>query len=349
VTPARSLYVQHPYFVLGYPFLGDRLRRRLRELGDVDEAELPRGVPLSARLDLAPYHFVFYAGGKLTAPCVGAATSLRAVATYTDNTGGDLPWEALEARGVPVIDYTRGAAPSVAETALALTLCALRRIPMWHDTLAGREPMRDFPVGQFCDDPNYVNGTLATKRVGVIGLGQIGRRVAEYCLAFEASVMGYDPFLPRELAESWGVEPVDVDRLVDAAEIVVVCVPPTPSARHLLDRARIARLRPGAIVVVVTRAHAVDMDALRERIVAGELVGAFDVYDEEPLPIDDPLRGRPNVVHLPHIAGRTVDHSTRSADLIADDFARIWRGEPPRSALSPSAAAVRASVSERPY
>jgi phosphoglycerate dehydrogenase-like enzyme len=153
----------------------------------------------------------------------------------------------------------------------------------------------------------------------------------------------------RSLYESWGVEPVDVDRLVDAAEIVVVCVPPTPSARHLLDRARIGRLRRGAIVVVVTRAHAVDMDALRERIVLGELVGAFDVYDEEPLPIDDPLRGRPNVVHLPHIAGRTVDHSTRSADLIADDFANIWRGEPPRSALSPAAAAVRASVAERPY
>jgi D-3-phosphoglycerate dehydrogenase len=91
------------------------------------------------------------------------------------------------------------------------------------------------------------------------------------------------------------------------------------------------------------------MAALRERIVRGELAGAFDVYDLEPLPTDDPLRGRPNVVHLPHIAGRTVDHSTRSADLIADDFARVWRGEPPLNALSPAAAAVRASVTERPY
>ena len=277
MSRARSLFVQHPYFVLGYPFLGDRLRRRLGEIGDVDEAELPRGVPLSSRLDLARYHFVFYSGGRLTAACVGAATSLKAVATYTDNTGADLPWPALE-----------------------------RRVPIWHNTLAGREPMRDFPVGQFCDDPSYVNGTLAAKRVGVIGLGQIGRRFAEYCLAFEASVVGYDPFLPRAQVESWGVEPVGVDDLVDRAEIVVVCVPPTPSARHLLDRERIGRLRTGAIVVVVTRAHAVDMVALRERIVRGELVGAFDVYDVEPLPTDDPLRGRPPAAHRrPH--GRSLD------------------------------------------
>ncbi|HEY3111899.1 MAG TPA: hypothetical protein VGL23_24305 [Chloroflexota bacterium] len=90
MSRARSLVVQHPYFVLDYPFLGDRLRRRLGEIGDVEEAELPRGVRVSSRLDLARYHFVFYSGGRLTADCVAAATSLKAVATYTDNSGADL-------------------------------------------------------------------------------------------------------------------------------------------------------------------------------------------------------------------------------------------------------------------
>jgi phosphoglycerate dehydrogenase-like enzyme len=85
------------------------------------------------------------------------------------------------------------------------------------------------------------------------------------------------------------------------------------------------------------------------RLVADELAGAFDVYDVEPLPIDDPLRGRPNVVHLPHIAGRTVDHNTRGADLIADDFERVWRGEPPRHAVGFAAMAVRSQVTARPY
>jgi D-3-phosphoglycerate dehydrogenase len=94
-------------------------------------------------------------------------------------------------------------------------------------------------------------------------------------------------------------------------------------------------------VVVVTRAHAVDMAALRERLLADELCAAFDVYDVEPLPIDDPLRGRANVVHTPHIAGRTRDANLRTADLLADDFARILRGERPHHELTPAAIRVR--------
>jgi D-3-phosphoglycerate dehydrogenase len=94
-------------------------------------------------------------------------------------------------------------------------------------------------------------------------------------------------------------------------------------------------------VVVVTRAHAVDMAALRERILADELAGAFDVYDLEPLPVDDPLRGRANVVHTPHIAGRTREANLRTADIIADDFARVLRGERPQHELTAQAIKVR--------
>ena len=83
------------------------------------------------------------------------------------------------------------------------------------------------------------------------------------------------------------------------------------------------------------------MAALRERILMDELAGAFDVYDVEPLPPDDPLRGRANVVHTPHIAGRTRDANLRVADVIADDFARILRGEAPQAALTPAAMRVR--------
>jgi len=123
-------------------------------------------------------------------------------------------------------------------------------------------------------------------------------------------------------------------------------IPPTPSAKHILSRERIARLRKGALVVVTTRAHAIDMEALRERILAGELAGAFDVYDVEPLPVDDPLRGLPNVVHTPHIAGRTRDANLLVAKVIADDFGRILNGEAPQAALSRAAMAVRDGTQE---
>jgi len=92
-------------------------------------------------------------------------------------------------------------------------------------------------------------------------------------------VLGYDPFLPVTVAKGWGVRLVDLDTLVDQSEVVFVLAPPTPSARHLLSRDRIARLQRGTLVVIATRAHAVDMTALRERLVANELAAALDVYD----------------------------------------------------------------------
>jgi D-3-phosphoglycerate dehydrogenase len=207
--------------------------------------------------------------------------------------------------------------------------------------MAQREPLWEFPYAQFCDNPDFVNGDLGTKQVGVIGLGAIGSRVARWCVALGSTVRGFDPFVPEATVRAWGVEPVPLDRLVDESEVVFVLVPPTPSAKHLLNRERIGRLRKGALVVAVTRAHAIDMEALRERILADELAGAFDVYDVEPLPPDDPLRGRANVVHTPHIAGRTRDANWRVADVVADDFARILRGQPPQAALTPEAMRVR--------
>ena len=200
---------------------------------------------------------------------------------------------------------------------------------------------------QFCDDPDFVNGDLGTKQIGVIGLGQIGRKIAQWCSVFGATVMGFDPFVPDELLQEWDVERADMDTLVDRADIVFVAVPPTPSARHLLNRERIYHLRKGTLVVIITRAHAVDMAALRERIVKDELAGAFDVYDREPVPIDDELRNRDNVVHTPHIAGRTKDANLRVADMIVDDMERVLKGEEPLGALTPEAIKVR--TSENPY
>src|SRR5205823_787829 len=230
---------------------------------------------------------------------------------------------------------------SVAETAIGLALGALRQIPQWHCRMTHGEPLWHFPYAQFCDNPGFVNGDLGTKQVGVIGLGAIGSRVARWCVALGSAVRGFDPFVPEATVRDWGVEPVTLDRLVDESEVVFVLVPPTPSAKHLLSRERIGRLRKGALIVAVTRAHAIDMTALRERILADELAGAFDVYDVEPLPPDDRLRGRANVVHTPHIAGRTRDANLRVADVIADDFARILRGESPVAALTAEAMRVR--------
>jgi D-3-phosphoglycerate dehydrogenase len=326
-----------------WPFVAERLESRLSEFAEV--RVLPaEPAPLREQTSLADVAAIAHFGGKLTPGCLEAAPGLRAVGGVWDNAGHGLPVSALFEREVALIDATRAWAPSVAETALALALCALRQIPQWHGKMTRGEPLWHFPYQQFCDDPRFVNGDLGSRTVGVLGLGQIGSRIARWCRALGSHVFGYDPHVPDERCRAWGVVPLDLDRMVERSEVVFVAVPPTPSARHLLDRARIGRLRHGALVVVVTRAHAVEMAALRERILADELFGAFDVYDVEPLPPDDPLRGRANVVHLPHIAGRTRDANLRVADVIADDFARILRGEVPVATLTREAIQVRTGM-----
>lgn len=337
-----------------WPFVAERLGERLGALGTVSVVELPRDTPLGTRADLSSVQGIAWFGGQLTEACVAAAPRLRAVGCNTDNTGHGLPLQALRARGIPAIDTTRAWAQSVAELALGLAIASLRRVPQWHAQLAAGQPSFQYEAQQYCDATGFANGELGAKRVGVIGLGQIGGRVARWCAALSADagtgealrgrILGYDPFLPEGIAESWGIDRVGMDELVSESEVVFVTVPPTPSAKHLLDRSRIARLRRGALVVIVTRAHAVEMPALRERLVADELAGAFDVYDVEPLPQDDPLRGRANVVHTPHIAGRTREANLRTADLIADDFARLLRGEDPLHALTDAAIRARTAA-----
>ena len=347
----RFLFARHPELEHIWPFVQGRLVQGLEGLGSVEVVQVPRGEPLGEHADLATVDAIALFGGRLTERCLAGAPALRAVGCNTDNTGGGLPLAALRERGIPVIDTTRAWGQSVAEVALLLGLAALRRLPQWHAELAAGARSFEYEAQQYCDATGFANGELGAKRVGVIGLGQIGGRVARWCVALgrdaatgpglEGQVLGYDPYLPDGVAEGWGVRRVDVDALVAESEVLFVTVPPTPSARLLLDRERIGRLRRGALVVIVTRAHAVDMGALRERVVADELAAALDVYDVEPLPADDPLRGRPNVVHTPHIAGRTREANLRTADLIVEDFGRVLRGERAQHELTEAAIRAR--------
>jgi D-3-phosphoglycerate dehydrogenase len=339
--PPKFLFTRHPNLERDWPFVHTRMVERLSELGDLEVLQPTRDTPISQQTDVSEVFGLALYGGQFTAACVAAMPKLRVVSANTDNSGWGLPLDALQARDIAVVDTTRAWAPSVAECAVTLALCQLRSVGQWHARMAAGEPLWEYAYGQFCDNPDFVNGDLGTKRVGVLGMGQIGRRIAAYCVAFGATVCGYDPYVPDGLFASLGVAKVDVDALVDVAEVVFVAIPPTPSARHLLNRERIYRLKKGSLVTIITRAHAVDMATLRERIVADELAGAFDVYDVEPLPTDDPLRNRPNVTHTPHIAGRTKDANLRTADITADEFRRVLEGRALEHRLTLDAIRIR--------
>ncbi|MBI2193659.1 MAG: NAD(P)-binding domain-containing protein [Planctomycetes bacterium] len=341
------LFLRRPDLEQSWPYVPQALISRLRAAGGVTVLNEASAVAPNRLTDVSGFIGIVNFSGRVPVETLEAARNLKVIGGVFDNAATGTEWsvEELDRRGIAVIDATRGWAQSVAECALALALGALRSVPQWHTRMAAREPLWVYPAAQFCDNPDFVNGDLGEKKVGVLGLGQIGRRIARWCVALGSEVCGYDPYLPEEQVREWGLRKVDLDALVDFAEVVFVAIPPTPTAKKILNRERIYRLRRGALVTLITRAHPVDMDALRERILAGELFGAFDVYDREPLPVDDPLRGRANVVHTPHIAGRTRDANLRVAQILAEDFIRVQRGEKPLNRLSPRAVEVRTSSS----
>ena len=221
---------------------------------------------------------------------------------------------------------------SVAEVGLALTLCGLRRIPqLYREMTESHVPWDYAPSGgqgrpgirgqQYCDDDRFASGTLEAKRVRVVGAGNIGSRYASFVQALGAEVALWDPFAAEPAFHRSGARrELHLERLVADAQIFAPMLPLTESTRGLVTASLIDALPAGCLVVTVTRAAICDTQALRRRVLADELALGADVFDVEPLPLDDPLLGRHNVVHTPHIAGRTADANRRWAEALAVQF-----------------------------
>jgi D-3-phosphoglycerate dehydrogenase / 2-oxoglutarate reductase len=197
--------------------------------------------------------------------------------------------------GVAIANAPGYGTDDVAETAMALLLTVARRTAFQHQQmLRGEWPA---PV------PGSVH-RLRGRTLGLIGTGRIGSAVARIAAGFGLRVIGHDLVrTPAELAAA-GIEAVDMDTLLASADVVSLHVPYTPGTHHLVDAALLAKLKPGGILVNTARGKVVDADALIDALQSGHLAGAgLDVFEQEPLPADSPLRSAPNVVLTPHVAG----------------------------------------------
>lgn len=240
--------------------------------------------------------------------------------------------EKAELRGVSFIKHMVDVywGQSVAEYGLALTLCALRRIPQTYSAMMqSHDTWKYMPdIGkpnqrgvQYGDDSKFTNGTLKGKRVRIVGAGNIGARYASFCTSLGAEVAIWDPFAPDASFVVAGAKRCfHVSELVKDADIFVPMVPLKEDTKGLITAELINALPYGSLVVQVTRAKIVDTEALYKRVLNNELALAADVFDVEPLPLESPLLGRHNVVHTPHNAGRTKDANYAWAD---DQMARF--------------------------
>jgi phosphoglycerate dehydrogenase-like enzyme len=165
--------------------------------------------------------------------------------------------------------------------------------------------------------------------VGIVGLGRIGQAVARRCRGFSMTILAYEPYPDRDFVREHGIELVSLEELLRRADLVTLHCPATPENRHLMNRERLALMKPTAHLVNTARGALVDEAALHEALATGRLAGAgLDVFEKEPL-FDSALFGLDNVVLSPHVAGIDETSEVAMADRAIDAILAVWRGEPP--------------------
>ncbi|WP_299542326.1 hydroxyacid dehydrogenase [uncultured Streptomyces sp.] len=257
---------------------------------------------------------------RVDAELLDAADRLELVA-HTGSAVAPYVTPEVFARGVHVTQAGDEMARPVAEVALAFTLSLLHRVHRFDHALrrgaaweeAGAAPER-----------HEIHGS----EIGVIGASRTGRAYIRMVRALGARVGVMDPFLTEADAAELGVERVGLETLLSRSRIVAVHAPVTVETHHMLGARQLALMPDGAGLVNTARSWLVDQDAMLAELASGRLDAAIDVFDEEPLPPEHPLRALPNVLLTPHQAAGSVECRQRLGASAADEVLRLLSGRP---------------------
>jgi len=282
----------------------------LEEAGhDVDaktglsEDELVAAVP--------PYEGIIVRSATvITARVIEAAEALKIIGRAgvgVDN----IDLDAATARGVLVMNTPHGNIISAAEHSVALLTALARHVPAADACMKARG----------WDKKKFTGVELSGKTLGIIGLGRVGSRVARVAQALSMRVLVNDPYLNPERAKELDVEPCDLETLLRQADFITLHVPLNEATRGLIGAEELAMMKPTARLVNCARGGVVDEEALAAALREGRIAGAaIDVFAEEPLRSDSPLRGLPNVILTPHLGASTAEAQEKVSEDLARQF-----------------------------
>ena len=221
----------------------------------------------------------------------------------------DLP--AATSHGVIAMNAPMGNIVSAAEHTIGMIFAVARLIPQAHAKLTKGE----------WDKKSFTGVELDGKTLGIVGLGKIGKHVAQVLQTAGMHVIAYDPFLSPEVAKDLRIESVTVDQLLARADIITLHTPLTEQTRNLINAERLKTMKKTARIVNVARGGIIDEPALAAALKAGTIAGAaIDVFAEEPIPAGHPLQGLPNCIVTPHLGASTEEAQVKVSVDIANQF-----------------------------
>ena len=288
----------------------------------------------SVRDELAPQ---FHARAALLARSPGLLVVSTSGAGYDT-----VDLDACTGAGVLALNQAGGNAHSVAEHVLGMMLCLAKRI------MEADRRMRRAPGIRRLE---YMNAELRGKTVGIVGIGNVGTRVAELCRGlFAMRVLAFDPYLGAEQVAARGAEKVELEPLLRESDFVSVSCPLTDETRGMIGAREYAQMPSYAHFITTARGGIHDEQALAEVLREGRLAGAgLDVWDPEPPPPDHPLLQLDNVLASPHIAGTTREARRNIATIAARQLLEVLDGKPPERLLNPRAWPAFAKRFERAF
>jgi phosphoglycerate dehydrogenase-like enzyme len=240
----------------------------------------------------------------------------------------DLNYAECFSRGIRVLSCAPAFAPTVAEMGLGLALASARQIA-WTDR-AFRTSDPNWSHTEF-DTEIGTPFTLYGKQVGFIGFGSLARNLKPLLEPFGCPIQVYDPWLTDAYLRTQKVTPVDLEGLLSTSKVIFVLAVPSSSNKALLDREKLSLIRPDAVFILLSRSHVVDFDALTELLLAGRFRAGIDVFPQEPLPIDHPIRKASHAVLSSHRAGTNREVILNIGHIVADDIEAICSGRVPQA------------------
>ncbi len=284
------------------------------ESTDADLPTLPAGVLARARYIIGQ--------PPLSAADLSRLESLRCIFNVESNLLNNMPYDVVFARGIHVVTTGAVFAEPVAEMGLAMALNLARGvIGADNDFRAGTET--------WGGDGNASARLLSGAEVGIIGFGDLGRALNRVLTGFRTVTRIYDPWLPPSVARAQGVLPAGLDEVLSQSDFVFCVASVTTENIGFLDAAAFAKMRRGAAFVLLSRADVVNFADLMAAVGSGHILAASDVFPQEPLAADHPVRGLDGFLRSAHRAGALDIAFKRMGDMVLEDMALLDRGLPP--------------------
>jgi phosphoglycerate dehydrogenase-like enzyme len=294
--------------------------RSLREHFRLIEGEGDAGLALLEQ-HIAEIDFII-GQPPLSSSLLVKATRLRAILNVESNFLDNMDYEQCFARGIHVLSTGKVFAQPVAEIGLGLALALERNI-------VGAD--RDFRAGRevWGGDSNVSARLLSGGNIGFIGFGDLGRALNKLLVPFRANVRAYDPWLPPSALIDAGVVPATLDEVLISSDVIFVVAGVTTENGGFLGADEFAQMRRGTSFVLLSRAGVVDFDALMASVLSGHIKAASDVYPEEPLSLDHPVRKLENFILSAHRAGALDSAFKDMGRMVLEDLQLMSRGLPP--------------------